>query len=109
MSNLSKFASLISRQKESGLTVRMFCSNEGIAESSFYYWQNKIKKEAEKRNFIPLVIKTPNKPPHPANQEPIQHICDGFLMEISYPNGIKLRIKNDLELERLRTLISLMD
>lgn len=41
----SNFTRLISRQKESGLTVKMFCGNEGITPSTFYYWQRKIRKE----------------------------------------------------------------
>jgi hypothetical protein len=107
MSEIVKFARLIARQKESGLTVKSFCSNEGIAPSTFYYWQKRIRKEAGENHFIPLVVKSS---PPVFNQitprEPAQK-RDHF--EITYPNGITLRVKSDLDLSGLRSLISLMD
>jgi hypothetical protein len=110
MSNHLRFASLINRQKESGLTVKMFCANEGIPESSFYYWQHRIKKESKEKQFIPLVVKPAGTRAHRSNQEePVKLCSDNFLIEISYPNGINLRIKNDLELDQLRALVSLLD
>jgi transposase-like protein len=111
MINGSKFARLIERQRESGLTVRSFCSNEGIAPSTFYYWQKKIRNEAGEKRFIPLVVKSPGAAFNPVTQRESAEgqKGDGFLLEITYPNGITLRIKNDLDLARLRALIALLD
>jgi hypothetical protein len=111
MSEIVKFARLIARQKESGLTVRSFCSNEGIAPSTFYYWQKKIRKESGENYFIPLVVKSS---PPAFNQvtqtEPLQKLRgEDNHFEITYPNGITLRVKSDLDLSGLRALISLMD
>jgi hypothetical protein len=109
MSESIKFARLIVRQKESGLTVRSFCSNEGIAPSTFYYWQKKVRKESGEKHFIPLVV---NSSPPVFNQiaqtEPTQKRDDNHF-EITYPNGITLRVKTGLDLSGLRALISLMD
>jgi hypothetical protein len=112
MSEIVKFTRLIARQKESGLTVRSFCSNEGIAPSTFYYWQKKIRKEFGEKHFIPLVVKSA--PPafiHSTPTEPAQKQkgSDDNHFEITYPNGITLRVKTDLDLSGLRALISLMD
>ena len=112
MSESVKFARLIARRKESGLTVRSFCSNEGIAPSTFYYWQKRIRKEAGEKQFIPLIVKS--SPPvfnqitqtGPAQK---QKVSDDNQFEITYPNGITLRVKTDLDLSGLRALISLMD
>ena len=109
MSEIVKFARLIAHQKESGLTVKSFCSNEGIAPSTFYYWQKKIRKESGENHFIPLVVKSS---PQVFNQitprEPAEK-RDNNRFEITYPNGITLRVKSDLDLSGLRALISLMD
>ena len=35
------FKELLNRRKASGLTIRDFCSNEGISESIYYYWLKK--------------------------------------------------------------------
>jgi hypothetical protein len=110
MTTISKFARLIARQKESGLSVRSFCSNEGIAPSTFYYWQKKIRKQSGGERFIPLVVKSPVATFDPPNQrEPIQRQGGDMFLEITYPNGIRLKIKNEMDLSGLRALISLLD
>lgn len=111
MIDSSKFIRLLERRKESGLSVRSFCSNEGIAPSTFYYWQKKVRNEASGKRFIPLVVKSTGATFSPVTQtETIQQQRgDDILLEIAYPNGITLRIKNGLDLVRLRALISLLD
>ena len=107
----SNFTRLIGRQKESGLTVKMFCSNEGITPSTFYYWQRKIRKEEGVNRFIPLVVKS--QPPQGITNRseesfPGQQGEETFF-EIIYRNGNKLCIKHDLDIDRLRALLSLLD
>ena len=111
MLNSSKFIKLQERQKESGLTVRGFCSNEGIAPSSFYYWLKKIKNESNGKRFIPLVVKSAGTSVHQVIQSELSQgqRTDDPLLEITYPNGITLRVKNDLDLVYLRALVLLLD
>ena len=110
MLNSSKFIKLQERQKESGLSVRGFCSNEGIAPSSFYYWLKKIKNEVNGKRFIPLVVKSTGASVPPFKQSELSQgqRVDDTLLEITYPNGITLRVKNDLDLVHLRALVLLL-
>jgi hypothetical protein len=111
----SKFREIYRRHQESGLSVKAFCVNEGIAESTFYYWSKKIsKKGSKKQNFIPLVVKST--PTHLSGSIPVDHpsvqgsgSTDAVLLEVVYPNGTILRIKKDLDLVHLRALICLFD
>jgi transposase-like protein len=57
MQSETKFLGLLNRQQECGLDVRSFCSNEGIAESTFYYWRKKLQRKERSKGFIPLVLK----------------------------------------------------
>jgi len=113
MLNESKFLALLSRQQESGLSVQEFCSNEGITESTFYYWRRKLQNTAPSKGFIPLVVKpqtsvTRRFPKgHQLEQTGEQQVEGDFLLEVVYPNGTKLRVKNDLDLSHLRALIFL--
>ena len=102
MNGESRYVGLITRQKESGLSVRHFCSNEGIAPATFYYWKKKLNPKRIGREFIPLVVKTTQAAALPG-------YGDTMLFEIRYPNGIILCVKSDLDLEKLRALILLMD
>jgi hypothetical protein len=111
MLNSTKFLKLQERQKESGLSVRGFCSNEGIAPSSFYYWLKKINNESNGKRFIPLVVKSEGTSINPFTQSELLQgqRTDDSLLEITYPNGIILRVKNDLDLVQLRALVLLLD
>jgi SOS-response transcriptional repressor LexA len=111
----SKFNTLMNRQQESGLSIKEFCSNEGIAPSSFYYWKKKLRKNPPLNGFIPLVVKSSR----PATQRYIKNqqtalssqeqTSDDTLLEVVYPNGAFVRIKKDIDLSRLRALIYLYD
>jgi transposase-like protein len=111
----SKFLAFYRRQHESGLSVREFCSNEGIATSTFYYWYKKLRVKGTNKNFIPLVVKPASPASHHSynkNQPSVQedrNIEDNLLLEVVYPNGTRLRITQDLDLDHLRTLVCLLD
>jgi len=114
MLNESRFKELLDRQQASGLNVRDFCFNEGMSKSSFYYWRRKLQKAGHPKSFIPLVIK-PSSPsasrqvakvPQPVQTTQQQDQGD-LHMEIVFPNGTKLRIKNDTDLSVLKSLICL--
>jgi len=112
----SSFQELLIRRKESGLTVRDFCSNEGIHESTYYYWANKLnKKAAQPKEFIPLLVS--NQFPAlkknqlsrlvPAGSEP-DHLGN-IQMEFVFPNGTRLLVRNQVELALLQTIAHLYD
>ncbi|MFC2116649.1 hypothetical protein ACFLTU_09240 [Bacteroidota bacterium] len=67
------------------------------------------KKAGEKNDFIPLLVKSPGEGiTRGATCPEISENRDS-LIELVYPNGTLLRIKNDLDLADLRTLIHLYD
>lgn len=115
MLNESKFMELYKRQRESGLTIKDFCSNEAVTESTFYYWRKKLQNERKLKDFIPVVVKSPQ-PFSPKNNNDHQPPSNDsafpdneIFLELVYPNGTKLRLKNDIDLSQLRALINLFD
>lgn len=109
MLNSSRYTELLERKKESGLSVKGFCSNEGIAPSTFYYWQKKLRKEAGCGRFIPLLVRTQGSAANPASvQQPVTDM-DNTPLEITYSNGTTLRIRQTLDLPGLRSLVTLID
>lgn len=42
---LAQWAGIIKEQKQSGLTVKDWCSRNGITKDAYYYWQKKLRKE----------------------------------------------------------------
>lgn len=118
MINSRQFKELYATYLDSGLSVRGFCSNHQIAESKFYYWQNKLRKElASPKGFVPLVIGCEHKelPPQVAitSGDYDKHILkqpntDQILScEITYPNGVSLKLNGLTDAGLLRSLLLL--
>ncbi len=99
---------LLERQKESGLSVKSFCSNEGIAPSTFFYWRKKLRKEGPDGRFIPLLVRAPGSA-CPVSAEKHNSGIDHTPLEITYPNGTTLRVRQTLDMAGLRSLVSLLD
>jgi hypothetical protein len=110
MEKASMFSELIRRHKETGLSIKDFCSNECIPTSTFYYWRKKLRGSIPEKGFIPLIVKSPQTTLSRNNgktscQEPDENV----FLELIYPNGTLLRVKKDLDLAQLRALIHLYD
>lgn len=109
------FQELLLRQKESGLGVRDFCSNEGIAPSTFYYWLKKHNKNlARPKEFIPLVVGD-QFPARKGNR--LSSISNVSMaenenipkLEFVFPNGTRLLVRNQVDLALLQTMARLYD
>ncbi len=109
MEKQSRFAELIRLQKESGLTARNFCANEGIAPSTFYYWHKKLSPSKKGKGFIPIIVKPSESALTSRYDRGNQHQEEENLIELIYPNGTKMRIKKEMNLSELRALIHLYD
>jgi transposase-like protein len=114
--NDASFRELLIRHKESGLTIRDFCFNEGISESIYYYWLKKHRNEADKpKEFIPLLVG--NHLPAQRKNQLLQsnttsqemHLQDENQMEFVFPNGTRLMIRNQVDPAILQTIVHLYD
>ena len=109
------FQDFLKRQKESGLTVRDFCANEGIVPSTYYYWLKKTRaKEAQPRMFIPLIPGNDNlavfKKNHHLQPPSASKEYDAtVLLELIFPNGTVLKVRNQVDLPMLQNLVHLYD
>ena len=98
---------------ESGLSVRSYCSNQRMNEAKFYYWQRRLKNQLPtRRGFVPLVFEKDRfiqRPPLPLSKlgQPEVDPEKGDFCEITYPNGVKLKLHSDTGLEKLRSLLLL--
>jgi len=114
MINEVLFEALLSRQQESGLSVRDFCSNEGLHPSTFYYWLKKHREKHRAKEFIPLAIQNafavhrPGKVCITAN--PGTSSGDhGTLLEFVFPNGTRVLLKQQPDIAFLKVIAHLYD
>jgi hypothetical protein len=109
MQKETRYRELIAQQQGSGLTIKEFCSNHGLAPATFHYWKKKLVNKSSRKDFIPLLVKPSGlvtaKGPVCTEMNPGKEV----LLELVYPNGTILRVKNDLDMVKLRALIHLYD
>ena len=113
-----QFLSIYDGFLESGLSVRAYCANQQMTESMFYYWQNKMKGQLPpKRGFVPVVFDN-GKTIHTSQVPvPVQNRSNAFpdpaaannaiFCEISYPNGVRVKLNGLTDPEMLRSLLLL--
>jgi hypothetical protein len=82
---------LIAEQEASGLGVRPFCRERGMAEPSFYYWRKRLRKNGTVR-FALLETKTAMADMAPA-------------LELVLTTGERLRIGNQVNAATLRVVL----
>lgn len=112
---LSTFNRLLQEYQEFGLNVKDFCSNQGIAPSTFYYWKKKLEGTSQQQpeSFVPLVfdsnqpatnrrtIQTSMKSSYsPANHSPIEFV---------FPNGTKMVLRDNVDMHLLKAIVHLLD
>lgn len=117
MWTLQQFEKVYDHYQASGLRVKEFCRNESIVESKFYYWQKRLRehnyRRGRKSGFFPIVFTGSN--PSPATKDVVQHQTipehvdptPGNVLEIVYPNGVKVRVPMGADPTQLRSLILL--
>jgi hypothetical protein len=113
MLNEKTFKAIYDDFLESGLSIRSYCSNQCMNEAKFYYWQRRLKNLLPPRKgFVPLVIE---------KDRFTEHLClrsskrgqgeaspeKGATCEITYPNGVTLKLHGGANLETLRSLLFL--
>ena len=113
MLNEKAFRAIYDDFLDSGLTIRDYCSNQQIKESKFYYWQNKLKGILPPKNgFVPLIFRDEqhdHSPQMPVKRQEHQinrtSSVTSLTCEISYPNGISVKVNGLTDLEMVRSLL----
>jgi transposase-like protein len=110
---LSTFKRLYQEYHASGLNVKDFCSNQGLAPSTFYYWKKKLQDLGDEKtpgSFVPLVIGSApatNTSHPPQKRENTTHSNQSI--ELVFPNGTKMQLGINVDVRLLKTIVHLFD
>ncbi|MBN2817782.1 MAG: hypothetical protein JXP36_02350 [Bacteroidales bacterium] len=115
MLNEKKFREIYSGYLKSGLTIRDYCANHQMNQAKFFYWQNKLKGQLPpKRGFVPVVfgkgqyqplcqVSSPNTGDAFTGNQSTQR--PSALCEISYPNGVSIKLNSFPDVQVLQSLL----
>ena len=95
-SSVEKMFALIKTCHESGMSNKTFCEQHGIGQAMFYYWKKKYieSQSTTDGNFIPVQIR--------------RNLIPMGELEICYPNGVKLKLPQGIDLSVIRSFIGLL-
>lgn len=77
-----RMLSMIADWQQSGKSKKAYCAEKGINEAKFYYWISRIK-ESDKSDLGFITIDKSSKKGD---------------VEVIYPNGVRIKVENDLGL-----------
>lgn len=88
----TKWVELLDLQASSGQSVRTFCRMHGLSEANFYYHRRK-HKESQRPNQGFLEVAPP------------VSSTSTFWAELSYPNGVQLKLGGQVSVDFLVRLL----
>lgn len=99
---------------DSGMTATAYCEQAGIPHSRFYYWQKKIRTAAAASSgeFMPVSINNHCGKVVLVSQDR-RHVNEGQqpimapTCEISFPNGVTVRLTGSVSSSMLSQLVTL--
>lgn len=103
-----RWREILTRQVNSGLSIRQFCATEGISEQSFYGWRKKLgePKQSDSRALAagcrqgsgsgPLFV-------------PLQLLDNSAALEIIHPLGYRIQMNGEVDPIALRHVIEALD
>lgn len=106
----TRWREILDRQSGSGLSVRGFCSAEGISEASFYAWRKKLPRRVGDRARSPRT--TGDREEAPGNGElfvPLRLLDTAATLEIVHPLGYRIQLTGDVNPVALRHVLEALD
>jgi len=95
--NQPQWPERLAEQERSGMSVRSFCKDRGIAEHLFYYWRKRLRRQSQPVRFalVERAAASPE-PSAPAG------------LELVLTTGERLRIGAGVEAATLRTVVEVL-
>jgi transposase len=91
------------RWRSSGLSVRAYCEQQGLAEPTFYAWRRSIEeRDAAAVRFVPVQVV-----PEPRSETPPESSAGA--LELMVGTGRRLRIGPGFDAPTLRRLLALLE
>lgn len=96
MTKGDRMLGICEQYKKSGLSLKAYCDQNGLSSRILRYWLGKMDNLLSSRsNFLKI-----------KNESVFESKTSNQILEIEYPNGVKVRASLDFEV--VRNLISLV-
>lgn len=108
---LSQWAGVMRERKESGMSIRSWCQEQGINEKTYYYWQRRLRKEAYEQLVVPTATNEKSIAPIQFTEVKLDEYASS-LSEQETPNqlcieirGIRIMTSSEYPTDKLAALL----
>ena len=105
----TRWREILERHADSGVTVREFCTSEGVSEPSFYAWRKKLRMG---KDGSPRSRSTRDRQDRSDDGRlfvPLQVLDTAATLEIIHPLGYRIQVTGDVNPAALRQVIEALD
>ncbi len=98
-------------QQQSGLSIRRFCRQEGLAESAFYFWRRELQRGADSslKSSTPKASTSSSPNFVPVDIKPTSHQSTSSApLVIELASGTRLNVAEGCSPDLLRTTLELL-
>jgi hypothetical protein len=106
----ARWRQILQRQAGSGMSVRGFCAEEGIAEPSFYAWRKKLRTRNVNGTQVVRNERCRDETADNASVFiPFKLLDTAATLEIVHPLGYRIQVTGDVNPVALRHVIETLD
>ena len=105
----SRWREVLERQADSGLSVRSFCTAEGISEPSFYVWRKRLRTRQDTGTRTVRKKARREKTGDNGLFVPLKLFDAAPALEIIHPLGYRIHVTGDVNPVVLRHVIETLD
>lgn len=106
----ARWREILKRQAGCGLSVRQFCTEEGISEPSFYAWRKKLRtRNGNSKGMGPIHAHREEAADNSGLFLPLTLLPAAGTLEIVHPLGYRIQVTGDVNPVTLRHVIETLD
>lgn len=93
------FTELLQRQSKSSKSIESFCRDNSVSSGRYHYWKRKLNNQSTDKSIllVPLTIE---------DTIIVEHTTTP---ELTYPNGVTLKLRRSITQSELISFITLLD
>ena len=104
-----RWREILQRYEGSSVSVREFCTSEGISEPSFYAWRKKLGMRKDRSARSRSTRNRQDRSDDGRLFVPLQVLDTAATLEIIHPLGYRIQVTGDVNPVALRQVIEVLD
>lgn len=104
-----RWRDVVHRQADSGLSIREFCTREGISQPSFYAWRRKLGERKGSKSRPRSLSHGVDESGNGRDFVPLAVFDAAATLEVVHPLGYRVRVTGEVDISALQRVLDALD